>query len=113
MVERTSKPKFLIGEPIQNRDVFIALPDGQELEASSIHRTVGNKREYPSPVGFGIKTKENAKEVAKIADGVVVGSSIVDIIQTSLNDQKSGDDMKNKVLKYVKELSEGVKQGRK
>ena len=46
-------------------------------------------------------------------DGVVVGSSIVDIIKTSLNDQMNGNEMKNKVLKYVQELSEGVKQGRK
>ena len=53
------KPKFLIGEPIQNRDVLIALPDGRELEASSIHRTVGNKRENPSPVGFTIKSNDN------------------------------------------------------
>ena len=72
-----------------------------------------SKSNLPVAVGFGIKTKENAMEVAKIADGVVVGSSIVDIIQTSLNDQKNGDDMRNKVLKYVQELSEGVKQGRK
>jgi hypothetical protein len=49
------KPKFAIGEPIQNRDVFIDLPDGQEFQASSIHRTIGNKREYPSPVGFNLK----------------------------------------------------------
>jgi len=75
--------------------------------------TLKSKSNLPVAVGFGIKTKENAKEVAKIADGVVVGSSIVDIIQTSLNDQKNGEDMKNKVLKYVQELSEGVKQGRK
>ena len=49
------KPKFAIGEPIQNRDVSIALPDGREFQASSIHRTVGNKRELPSPVGFNLK----------------------------------------------------------
>ena len=53
------KPKFLIGEPIQNRDVFIVLPDDRELEASSIHRGIGNKREYPSPVGFAIKSNGN------------------------------------------------------
>lgn len=53
------KPKFLIGEPIQNRDVFITLPDGRELDASSVHRTIGNKREAPSPVGFAIKSNDN------------------------------------------------------
>ena len=59
LVAPYKKPKFLIGEPIQNRDVFISLPDGRELEASSIHRTVGNKRELPDPIGFTIKSKDN------------------------------------------------------
>ena len=36
------------------------MPDGRELEASSIHRTVGNKRELPSPVGFAIKSNDNS-----------------------------------------------------
>ena len=53
------KPKFAMGEPIQNRDVFITLPDGRELEASSIHRTVGYKREFPGPVGFVIKSSND------------------------------------------------------
>ncbi len=75
--------------------------------------TLKSKSNLPIAVGFGIKTKENAKEVAKIADGVVVGSSIVDIIQTSLDEKKNGEEMKNKVLNYVQELSEGIKQGRK
>ena len=47
------------GEPIQNRDVSIILPNGRELEASSIHRTVGYKREFPGPVGFVIKSSND------------------------------------------------------
>lgn len=46
------KPKFAIGEPIQYRDVLITLPDGRQLQASSIHRAVGYNREFPSPNGF-------------------------------------------------------------
>ena len=53
------KPKFAIGEPIQNRSVSIILPDGLELMASSIHRTVGYKREFPAPVGFLIKSSDD------------------------------------------------------
>ena len=71
-----------------------------------------DKSNLPVAVGFGIKTVDNAKEVAKLADGVVIGSSIVDIIQTSLNDQKDTETIKNSVLKYVKELSEGIKLAR-
>lgn len=76
-------------------------------------KTLKTKSKLPVAVGFGIKTADNAKEVAKIADGVVVGSSIVDIIQTSLNDQNATDEITNNVLKYVEELSEGVKLARK
>jgi len=41
-----------------------------------------NGRRLPVCVGFGIKTPEQAREVAKLADGVVVGSSIVDCFAT-------------------------------
>jgi hypothetical protein len=52
------KPKFALGEPIQNRDVFISLPDDRELQASSIHRAVGYNREFPSPNGFIINNND-------------------------------------------------------
>jgi tryptophan synthase alpha chain len=34
----------------------------------------------PVAVGFGIKTEEKAAQIARIADGVVVGSAIVDVM---------------------------------
>ena len=52
------KPKFLLGEPIQNRKVLIKLPEGRELQAVSLHRGAGNKREYPKPIGYTIKNKD-------------------------------------------------------
>ena len=54
------KPKFLLGEPIQNRKALITLPDGRELHAVSLHRLVGNKREYPQSVGYTIKNKDKS-----------------------------------------------------
>ena len=39
----------------------------------------------PICVGFGIKTPDDAKAMAKVADGVVVGSSIVDMISKNGN----------------------------
>ncbi|MBC8408576.1 MAG: tryptophan synthase subunit alpha, partial [Rhodobacteraceae bacterium] len=38
---------------------------------------IKNKTDLPVVVGFGIKTPEAALEMAKVADGVVVGSAIV------------------------------------
>jgi len=38
----------------------------------------------PVAVGFGIKTPERAAEVAQVADGVVVGSVLVDLIASAI-----------------------------
>jgi tryptophan synthase alpha chain len=56
--------------------------------------------DIPVCVGFGIKTPTVAEAIGKIADGVVVGSAIVDL----LGNGKSPDE----VLSFVKELADGV-----
>lgn len=50
----------------------------------------------PVAVGFGIKTPQQAQEVANIADAVVVGSALVDILH------RSG---KNAAIALVKEIA--------
>ncbi|MDC4204619.1 MAG: tryptophan synthase subunit alpha [Candidatus Manganitrophus sp.] len=40
----------------------------------------------PVAVGFGISTPEEAKEMGQAADGIIVGSALVKIIETSQND---------------------------
>ncbi len=54
----------------------------------------------PVCVGFGVKTPQNAAEIATVADGVVVGSAIVDRIA----DGQSVPD----VLAFVKTLADGT-----
>ena len=61
---------------------------------------IKNKTDLPVVVGFGIKTPEAALEMAKVADGVVVGSAIVEKIA-------QGESNKS-VLAFVKSLAEGV-----
>ena len=61
---------------------------------------IKNKTDLPVVVGFGIKTPEAALEMAKVADGVVVGSAIVEKIA-------QGESNKS-VLTFVKSLAEGV-----
>ena len=39
---------------------------------------IKSKTDLPVVVGFGIKTPENSREIASIADGAVVGSAIVE-----------------------------------
>lgn len=40
----------------------------------------------PVAVGFGISTPEEAKEMGQAADGIIVGSALVKIIETAQND---------------------------
>lgn len=66
--------------------------------------------DLPIVVGFGIKTSENVKSVASIADAAVVGSAIVDQIKANLDENdipKEG--CAKAVLDYVREISSGLK----
>ena len=56
-------------------------------------------------VGFGISKQTQVREVAEIADGVVVGSAIVNVIADHLDDEEA---MLSGLKNFVKELSEGV-----
>ena len=53
------------------------------LDVADVGRNVAALREVchlPVQVGFGIKDAESARAVARIADGIVVGSALVDIM---------------------------------
>ncbi|MEM6634458.1 MAG: tryptophan synthase subunit alpha [Pseudomonadota bacterium] len=66
-------------------------PDVARIKAAS---------DLPVVVGFGIKTPEDASNIARVADGVVVGSAIVERIGR-------GDDPAN-VLEFVASLAQGA-----
>jgi tryptophan synthase alpha chain len=57
-------------------------------------------------VGFGISTPEQAREVARYADGVVVGSAIIRLIEEN-HERK---DMVERVSSFARELK--VESGR-
>ena len=60
----------------------------QSAAASSIEKAVHQikaKSDLPVAVGFGIKTRDQVKEIGKIAEGVVVGSAIVNEIEQNLD----------------------------
>jgi len=61
--------------------------------------------DVPVVVGFGISTPEQAAEVARASDGVVVGSAIVRRIEAHGGD----DDLAGQVEGFVKPLVEGAK----
>ncbi|MEM7422520.1 MAG: tryptophan synthase subunit alpha [Pseudomonadota bacterium] len=67
-------------------------------------RRIRDAANLPVCVGFGVKTPERAAEIARVADGVVVGSAIVDQIGAG----KSTTD----VLDFVRALARGAHTAR-
>ncbi len=61
----------------------------------------------PVAVGFGVRTPEQAADIARVADAVVVGSAIVDIIAKS--DAAAAPAATSD---FVKSLASGVRQAR-
>jgi tryptophan synthase alpha chain len=64
----------------------------------------------PVAVGFGIKTPEQAGEVATLADAAVVGSAIVERIKAGLDENgQPREDCAAGALAFVAELAAGVR----
>jgi tryptophan synthase alpha chain len=62
----------------------------------------------PVCVGFGIKTPEAASDIARHADGVVVGSALIDALQGSLD---ANGRATSKTVKAVADLTSSLAQG--
>ena len=84
----------------------------KEADASAVAPHVARiKAASPLPVavGFGIKTPERAAAVARVADGVVVGSALVEEIAHALARNESPAP---KVLETAGSLAQAVRQAR-
>ena len=68
----------------------------------------------PVAVGFGVKTAQQARAIAEGADGVVVGSALVDALFKSLDKTgKAGPGTVNAVTQMVSALAQGVRSARR
>lgn len=65
-------------------------------------RLVKQTKDIPCAIGFGISTPEQAKQMAKSADGVIVGSAIVKIIA------KYGTQSVEPVCEYAKSMKDAI-----
>ena len=68
--------------------------------------------DLPVAVGFGIKTSEDAEEIGKHADGIVIGTVLVDAVAKSLVDGKATDRTVAAVRDLVADICGGVKRAR-
>ena len=68
--------------------------------------------DLPVAVGFGIKTAEDAAEIGKHSDGIVVGTVLVDAIAGTLDNGKATDRTVQAVRDLVADIAGGVKRAR-
>ncbi len=85
-----------------------AAPDAGKV-AAAVER-IKRHTDLPVCVGFGVRSAEQAAEIGRGADGVVVGSALVAAIEASL--QPGGTPAVEAVTDIVARLAEGVRTSR-
>lgn len=69
-----------------------------KTDLSSIVKVVRQNTSIPCAIGFGISTPEQARKMADIADGAIVGSAIIKLLE------KYGKNAPGYIGEYVKEM---------
>lgn len=86
-------------------------------DAGKVGTAVGGIKKHtklPVAVGFGVRDAARAKAIADGADGVVVGTALVDALRGALDkDGKAGGGTVKAVTDLVSSLAEGVRSVRK
>jgi tryptophan synthase alpha chain len=81
----------------------------QQAAQASIEDAVARLKaatDIPVAVGFGVRTPEQAREIARVADGVVVGSALVDLVG------KHGADAPGPLRELTSALAQAVRSAR-
>ncbi|MBQ2832727.1 tryptophan synthase subunit alpha [Methanobrevibacter sp.] len=75
-----------------------------KTDLNAIISDIRDVTDLPLAVGFGINTPEQASQIGKIADGVIVGSAIVKIIE------ENGEDAKGPLMDYVSSMKKAANE---
>ncbi|MGE5539186.1 MAG: tryptophan synthase subunit alpha [Gemmatimonas sp.] len=88
----------------------------KSADAADIERAVTRIRastKLPIAVGFGIRTAQQAADIARFADAAVVGSALVSTIAANLDSAgKPMPGLVDKVLAFAADLARGVRSAR-
>ncbi|PTW63243.1 tryptophan synthase alpha chain [Breoghania corrubedonensis] len=88
-----------------------ATPDAHRV-AEAVTRIKGHTK-LPVAVGFGVKSAAQASEIGRNADGVVVGSAIVNAVRASLDaENRATETTVSAVTQLVADLARGVRAAR-
>lgn len=88
-----------------------AAPDVKQV-AEAVARLKG-RTDLSVAVGFGVKNAETARAIAETADGVAVGSSVVEAIRLSLDGGAATSSTVAAATELVKKLAQGVRAAAK
>jgi tryptophan synthase alpha chain len=88
-----------------------ATPEPAQVKAAVAR--IKRHTQLPVAVGFGVKTGEHERAIAAGADGVVVGSVLVDAVKDSLADGKATPRTVAAVTDLVRQLADGVRAAKK
>ena len=72
-----------------------------KTDLTSIVKVVRENTDVPCAIGFGISTPEQAKKMADISDGAIIGSAIIKLLE------KYGKEAPKYVGEYVKSMKDG------
>ena len=89
----------------------MAAPDTGKVSAAVAR--IKRHTALPVAVGFGVKTAAQARAIAKVADGVVVGSALIDALKQSLDGDNATKSSVKAVTDLVTGLAEGVRDARR
>jgi tryptophan synthase alpha chain len=82
----------------------------QQAAQASIEEALARLKaatDLPVAVGFGVRTPDQAAAIARVADGVVVGSAIVELVG------QHGEDAPGPVRAYIESLASAIRAARK
>ena len=106
--QRLSSDRYFdLHSPIDQR-LLGRIAEGSDAHVEQAVARLRRHTDLPISIGFGIRTPDQAAAIARLADGVVVGSALIDQIA---NAETSEQAVKG-VLGLCRELSEGVRGAR-
>ena len=72
-------------------------------DLASIVAVIRENTDLPCAVGFGISTPEQARQMADVSDGAIVGSAIIKLLE------KYGRDAPDYIYEFVKSMKDAIR----
>lgn len=72
-------------------------------DLASIVEVIRQNTDVPCAIGFGISKPEQAKKMADIADGAIVGSAVIKLLE------KQGQDAPKEIGRYIKTMKDAIR----